>query len=257
MLSNNQSEFNELFRKRESDQKEHGKDQVKKLPISVQNEGLMYNPINMHIEDPDRLYDRDLREKNKRKRFEVRYDVEKMTRKEGFSEQERADMMKLNKVSHSRFKVEQQRGFDILTNDPLQGPQASKTAYNPRVTQPRGVWTRAMQTTNSEFLNEEERNRIMLEQEEKMKKTQTQNDFYQSQTEQLRKMQTYDPLAQTNIERRSQRVFRGSQSGFEANGAAQRAPAGPEKQTVSMRKTIDNPRGGSVARMGSISQATP
>ena len=52
----------------------------------MQNEGLMYNPINMHIEDPNRLYDRDLREKNKRKRFEVRYDVEKMTRKEGFSE---------------------------------------------------------------------------------------------------------------------------------------------------------------------------
>jgi len=29
---------------------------VKKLPITVQEEGLMYNPINMHIEDRDRLY---------------------------------------------------------------------------------------------------------------------------------------------------------------------------------------------------------
>lgn len=55
-----------FYRKRSEDQKEHGKDQVKKLPISVQNEGLMYNPINMHIEDPNRLYERDLREKNKR-----------------------------------------------------------------------------------------------------------------------------------------------------------------------------------------------
>lgn len=72
---------------------------MKKLPISVQNEGLMYNPINMHIEDPDRLYERDLREKNKRQRFEVRYDVEKMNRKEGFSEQERAALMSLNKIS--------------------------------------------------------------------------------------------------------------------------------------------------------------
>jgi hypothetical protein len=34
----------------------HGKDEVKKLPITVQEEGLMYNPINMHIEDHDRLY---------------------------------------------------------------------------------------------------------------------------------------------------------------------------------------------------------
>jgi hypothetical protein len=51
----------------------------------------MYNPVNMKIEDEARLYERDLREKNKRKRFEVRYDVEAMNRKEGFSEQERTD----------------------------------------------------------------------------------------------------------------------------------------------------------------------
>ena len=56
-----------------------------------------------------------------------------MTRKEGFAEQERAAAMSLNKISQSRFKVENERGFDILTNDPLQGPQASKTVYAPRV----------------------------------------------------------------------------------------------------------------------------
>lgn len=50
------------------------------------SEGLMYNPVNMKIEDEKRLYERDLREKNKRKRFEVRYDVEAKTRKDGFSE---------------------------------------------------------------------------------------------------------------------------------------------------------------------------
>ena len=82
----------------------------------------MYNPINLKIEDSKRLYERDLREKNKRMRFEVRYDVETKTRKDGFSDQERADLMKLNKVSNSRFKIENDRGFDILTNDPLQGP---------------------------------------------------------------------------------------------------------------------------------------
>ena len=46
----------------------------------------MYNPINMKIEDEQRLYERDLREKNKRKRFEVRYDVETMTRKNMLSD---------------------------------------------------------------------------------------------------------------------------------------------------------------------------
>ena len=71
--------------------KVHGKDQVKKLPITVQNEGLMYNPVNMKIEDEKRLFERDLREKNKKARFEVRYDVEQQTRKEGLAEQDRLD----------------------------------------------------------------------------------------------------------------------------------------------------------------------
>lgn len=42
----------------------------------MQNEGLMYNPVNMKIEDEKRLYERDLREKNKKARYEVKYDVE-------------------------------------------------------------------------------------------------------------------------------------------------------------------------------------
>ena len=54
----------------------HGKDQVKKLPVTVQNEGMMYNPINMQVEDEGRLQDKDNREKNKKKRYEARYDAE-------------------------------------------------------------------------------------------------------------------------------------------------------------------------------------
>ena len=77
----------------------------------------MYNPINMKIEDEQRLYERDLREKNKRKRFEVKYDVEAMTRKGGMAELARDDQMRLNKISHMRFKEQAERGFDILTND--------------------------------------------------------------------------------------------------------------------------------------------
>ena len=93
----------------------------------------MYNPVNMKIEDEERLYERDLREKNKRKRFEVRYDVETKTRKEGIADFERSDAMKLNKVSHARFKEESERGFDILTNDPLKGPEATRTVFKANV----------------------------------------------------------------------------------------------------------------------------
>lgn len=37
---------------------------------------MMYNPVNMKIEDAKRLYEKDLREKNKKARYEVRYDFE-------------------------------------------------------------------------------------------------------------------------------------------------------------------------------------
>lgn len=36
----------------------------------------MYNPINMYVEDEDRLLQKDLRDKNKKRRYEVRYDFE-------------------------------------------------------------------------------------------------------------------------------------------------------------------------------------
>lgn len=49
----------------------------------------MYNPVNMKIEDAQRLYDKDLREKNKKARYEVRYDYEALNRKEGLAEQDR------------------------------------------------------------------------------------------------------------------------------------------------------------------------
>jgi len=40
----------------------------------------MYNPVNMQITDPERLKERDLREKNKKKRFETRFVAEDVAR---------------------------------------------------------------------------------------------------------------------------------------------------------------------------------
>ena len=61
-----------------------------------------------------------MRDKNKRKRFEVRYDVEADTRKEGMAQFERDKQMKINKISTKRFEEQLNRGFDILTNDPIE-----------------------------------------------------------------------------------------------------------------------------------------
>jgi len=77
----------------------------------------MYNPINMHIEDEDRLNEKDQREKNKKKRFEARVQIETQTKEEMFKKNKKDHEMALNKVSHMRVREEIERGFDIITND--------------------------------------------------------------------------------------------------------------------------------------------
>ena len=49
----------------------------------------MYNPINGHIEDEKRLYEKDLKDKNKRKRYELKYDIERQIHKESLQEEDR------------------------------------------------------------------------------------------------------------------------------------------------------------------------
>jgi hypothetical protein len=66
----------------------------------------MYNPVNMKIEDEKRLAEKDQREANKKKRYNVRYDMEDKTRDEGLAEAQRIDQLKLNKINYNRFKEE-------------------------------------------------------------------------------------------------------------------------------------------------------
>jgi hypothetical protein len=140
----------------------------------------------MKIEDKDRLYQKDLREKNKRKRFEVRYDVEADTRKEGMVEFEREQAMRLNKISVDRYKETLARGFDIITNDPLDNegdlnepnpddaaPQKTQVyeyyrALQEEKRQPR-VWSKAMNTVNRGFMSEQEREAHERAEEERKK----------------------------------------------------------------------------------------
>ena len=49
---------------------------MKKLPLSVQNEAMMYNPINNCASDEGRLMEKDQRERNKKKRYQARYNAE-------------------------------------------------------------------------------------------------------------------------------------------------------------------------------------
>ena len=104
----------------------------------------MYNPVNMKIDDEQRLYERDLREKNKKARFEVRYDVEDVTRKEGMAEQDRQDALKINKISGLRFREETVIGFDIINNGKLEGAGTQIKMDKVSVSGPIAAWNKAL-----------------------------------------------------------------------------------------------------------------
>lgn len=101
----------------------------------------------------------------------MRYDVEAETRKEGMAQFERDQAMKVNKISMKRYEEQLNRGFDILTNEPIenddeiegQEQEASKTKVyeyylnmQEQKRQPR-VWSKAMNTVNREFMTEDEK----------------------------------------------------------------------------------------------------
>ena len=132
-------------------EKTHGQDWVQKLPKSWKEEGGLYNPVNGVIEDEERLWERDLREKNKRKRYEIRYDMEKQARKHGLGENERQDKIALNKVNVQRFRDTTDRGFDILSNKQFNNPvdKGSKTIFQPLVQPPPSTWTKIKNSSNA------------------------------------------------------------------------------------------------------------
>ena len=52
--------------------------------------------------------------------------------------------MRIAKIAHDRFIEERKRGFHILTNDPLYGPKATKTLYNPHTKPKPNGWDRVV-----------------------------------------------------------------------------------------------------------------
>jgi len=127
-------------RKRDTEAKVHGKNEVYKLPISVQKEGLLYNPINMKIEDRERLEERELRERRKKKRYELRYGLEHDMRTRGIEEYERTIQQRIQRMNYKRYVDYIDRGFDILTNKRLDSEEMQKRIYKPQVVDKPKIW---------------------------------------------------------------------------------------------------------------------
>jgi hypothetical protein len=120
-----------------------------RLPNGVKySEGALYQAISSKVVDPARLYEIDMKNKNAKKRYETRYDVEKEYHERDIEQQEKQKVQMINRISHERFLEDVNRGFDIINHSPYQGI-GSKTLYPSKTSSKPGVWDRAMsQKTN-------------------------------------------------------------------------------------------------------------
>ena len=116
----------------------------------------------------------------------MRYDFEANTRKEGLSENERLDQLKLNKISGLRYKEETGRGFDILNNAKLEGSATTIKMDQVSSSGPVKIWNQVLHNANT---NEEIQEQIKKFEEEeyyqKLKERGVNADFKKTELDKL------------------------------------------------------------------------
>lgn len=108
----------EAFQKQQKDKEATwGKDKVLKLPKKVQEQGLLYNPVNQHVLDQDRLTSYLNKEGSKKKRYEKRREVEAYYFNKSIEEDDKRDLRKKNKKCYDFYREEDNRGFNIVNQE--------------------------------------------------------------------------------------------------------------------------------------------
>lgn len=137
---------------REEEMKKRSKEEIErmaetkyeKLPNGVKySEGALYQAISSKVVDADRLFEIDTKNKNARKRYENKYDIEKEYHDRDIEQQEKMKIQSLNRISHERYTEDQNRGYDIVSHSPFRGLGA-KTIYPSKTAAKPGIWDRAM-----------------------------------------------------------------------------------------------------------------
>lgn len=100
--------------KKEKD-KAWGKDFVKKLPKKIQEQGMLYNPVNQEVLDSERLKIYEQKERNKKKKYEKRGDIEKYYYMKSQMDENRKENQSMNKKSYEEYKEIDNRGYDIIS----------------------------------------------------------------------------------------------------------------------------------------------
>ena len=110
----NDEKEEEFQKKRYEAQLTWGQEQIKKLPKCAKGKSNVYNLITTDIVDPVEMNRLIKEEKDKKQRYEIRYKLEKYYRDRCLSKNSLDEVRNKNKVSFQRYKVEDQRQYNIL-----------------------------------------------------------------------------------------------------------------------------------------------
>lgn len=99
---------------REQKQKTWGLERFKNMPQCSKGKSDIYNLINLKTIDPESMKNMVSEEKNKKKRYEIKYQLENYYREQNLKQQEKKEEIKNGKASYQRIKEEDNRQFDIL-----------------------------------------------------------------------------------------------------------------------------------------------
>eukprot|EP00347_Sterkiella_histriomuscorum_P000472 403375727 len=99
--------------------KNHVQTYLDKLPLALQKEGTLYNPITKEVKDPVKLGEYDYRSQERIKRYEVSGIFEKIVKDRQDIKEQHSHQKLNNKISYERFSQTNKRGFDIVTQQDL------------------------------------------------------------------------------------------------------------------------------------------
>lgn len=125
----------EFLEKQEQDGKSHGKNFNDRLPPTLKvRETIVFDP---NKEVPEEVKAFDLKRKNQKKRYELRYTLEQQYRDQGIDAEERAREIAVNRYNGEKFYEEALKGYDNLTLEKTDLGKYEETAYvKPKM----GLW---------------------------------------------------------------------------------------------------------------------
>lgn len=110
----NQAKEQEYQNKLKEEQKNWGKEKMKNMPKCAKGKSDIYNLISLKVVDPQEFNKILKEEKNKKKRYEIRNELEKYYREQNLKIQDNEENKINNKNSYLRYKEEDSRQYDII-----------------------------------------------------------------------------------------------------------------------------------------------